>query len=68
MAKFAQFEIWEYNGGRWQFIASFVDFDLANVMARQRSYRVRLTKVLYGDGKVVGQEVLTEIGATRQRP
>ena len=68
MAMFVQYEIWENNGGKWEFIASFTDFDLANVMARQRSYRVRLMKVMYEDGEVAGQEVLTEIGATRQKP
>ncbi|MBZ5627656.1 MAG: hypothetical protein LAO06_02195 [Acidobacteriia bacterium] len=68
MARFVQFEIWENNGGKWEFIASFMDFDLAQVMARKRSYRVRLMHVVYQDGKVVGQEVLTEIGATRQEP
>ena len=68
MAQFAQFEIWENHGGRWEFVASFTDLDLANAIARQRSYRVRLMKVLYQDGRAVQQEVLTEIGATRQAP
>ncbi len=68
MAKFEQFEIWEFNSGKWEFIASFKDFEVANVMARRRSYRVRLMHVVYENGKPVQQEVLTEIGATRQEP
>ncbi len=68
MARFEQFEIWEFNGGKWEFIASFRDFEVANVMARRRTYRVRLMHVVYENGKPVEQEVLTEIGATRQEP
>ncbi len=68
MARFEQYEIWEFNSGRWEFIASFREFDVANVLARRRTYRVRLMRVVYEDGKPVQQEVLTEIGATRQEP
>jgi hypothetical protein len=68
MARFEQFEIWESNGGRWEFIASCKDFDIAHVMARKRSYRVRLMHVVYENGKAVEQEALTEIGATREEP
>ncbi len=68
MARFEQFEIWEFNAGRWEFIASFKDFDVANVMARRRTYRVRLMHVVYENGKAVEQQVLTDIGATRQEP
>ena len=68
MARFEQFEIWEFNHGRWDFTASFSDFDVAHVMASKRRYRVRLMLVVYEDGKAVDQEILTEIGATRDEP
>ncbi len=68
MARFEQFEICEFNHGRWEFIASFKDFDVAQVMAGKRSYRVRLTRVAYENGKAVEREVLTEIGTTREQP
>jgi hypothetical protein len=68
MSRFEQFEIWEFNGGRWEFIASFRNFEVASVLARRRSYRVRLLHVTYEDGKAVAQEVLAEIGETRQEP
>jgi hypothetical protein len=68
MARFEQFEIWEFNRGRWDFIASFKDFDVAHVMASKRRYRVRLMQVVYEDGKAVDQQVLSEIGATRDEP
>ena len=68
MTRFEQFEIWEFNRGRWDFTASFGDFDVAQAMARKRSYRVRLMHVVYEDGKAVDQQVLSEIGATRDEP
>lgn len=68
MSRWEQFEIWEYNGGRWEFIAAFRDFDVANVMARRRTYRVRLMHVTYEAGTRVSEEVLAEIGETRQHP
>jgi hypothetical protein len=68
MARFEQFEVWEFNNGRWDFIASFKDFDVAHAMARTRRYRVRLMQVAYDNGKAVDQQVLTEIGATRDEP
>jgi hypothetical protein len=68
MARFEQYEVWEFNDDRWEMVASFRDLDLANAMARRRSYRVRLVRVTYEDGKTVQQEVLTDIGATREKP
>jgi hypothetical protein len=68
MAHFEQFEVWEFNHERWNFSASFRDFDVAYVMARKRSHRVRLMHVVYEDGNAVDQQVLTEIGATRDEP
>ncbi len=47
-------------------MASFADFDLANTLARRRTYRVRLMHVVYEEGKPVEQDVLAEIGATRE--
>ena len=65
MARFEQYEVWEFNNGKWQPIAAFHDFDIANVLAQRRSYRVRLIHVVYEDNKMVQQDVLSEIGATR---
>ena len=68
MARFEQFEIWEFNHERWEFVASFKDFDVAHAMARTRRYRVRLTHAVYENGKAVDQQILSEIGATREDP
>jgi len=67
VARHDQYEIWEFNGGRWEFVASFPDFDVAHTMARKRSYRARLVHVRYEEGKRMGEEILSEIGATRRR-
>ena len=68
MARFEQFEIWGYTQERWQFVASFRDFEVAKAMSQNRSYRVRMMRVVYDNGKAVEQEVLTEIGAMREQP
>ncbi len=54
--------------GRWEFVASFVEFDVAYAVAKNRSDRVRLLKVTYDNGAPVEQEVIAEVGATRDQP
>ncbi len=66
VARFEQFEVWQLNQDRWEFLASFQDFAVANAMARSRSHRVRLLRVVYEDAKPVEQDILAEIGATRR--
>jgi hypothetical protein len=68
MARFEQFEIWEFKKGRWQLAASFSDFEVAQVMALHRGCRVRVMQVIYEEGKPPQQQVLTDIGATRDEP
>ena len=68
MARFEQFEIWEHKEGRWDLVASFRDFDLAQAMSRNPSHRVRMMRAVYENGKLVEEEVLSEIGATRDQP
>ncbi len=68
MARFEQYEIWEFNHGRWEMAASFPDFELAKELVRQRHGRVRLLRVVYDDAKRINEEVLSEIGTTREKP
>ncbi len=68
MSRFEQYEIWEFNHGRWEFIASFREFEVANGLARRRTYRVRLMRVTYESGKPIEEQVLAETGATRLEP
>jgi hypothetical protein len=66
LERFDQYEVWEFNNGRWELIGAFREFDVANVLAHRRTYRVRLMHVVYENDKPVQRDVLTEIGATRQ--
>lgn len=68
MARYEQYEIWAMNSDKWELLASFANFEVANAMARNRSTRVRLIRATYEEGKPVEQEILAEVGATRQTP
>ena len=67
MAGWEQFEVWVREGGKWQMIAAFHDFDVASAVARNRSSEMRLIHAVYQNGKLVSQDVLAELGATRTR-
>jgi hypothetical protein len=56
------------NRERWEFVASFQDFEVAYSVAKNRNNRVRLLKVTYDGTTPVEQEVIAEVGATRQEP
>ncbi len=66
MARREQYEIWVQNGGKWEMIAFFKDFELASAMARNRTSRMRVVHATYEEGKLVGQDVLAELGSTRE--
>ena len=65
---FEQFEIWQMVDDRWDLVATFLNFDTANAIVRNRKECVRLLKVAYDNGAAVSQEVLAEVGSTRQEP
>jgi hypothetical protein len=67
MARFEQYEVWEFNHGKWEMIAAFREFDVANALVHHKRYRVRLVRAVYEGGKPVQQDILTEIGATRRQ-
>jgi len=70
MDRFEQFEIWATrpdNPSRWEMVAAFHDFEVASAVASRRGRRVRLVHSIYEEGKLVKQEVLAEVGDTRQR-
>lgn len=49
-------------------IASFRDLDVASAVASTRTSRVRLVRAVYEDGKRVGQDIIAEVGSTREHP
>jgi hypothetical protein len=68
MGRWEQFEVWTQNGEKWEFLGSFMHFDVAQAMAKNRPRRVRLIHAVYEDGKPVEQQILAEVGATRPHP
>lgn len=55
--------------GKWERIAWFLDFDLASVMARNRNARMRLIHAVYDErGKLIEQDIIADVGDTRQHP
>lgn len=55
-------------GGGWEMVASFRDFDVASALLRHRSARVRLVGAVYEDGRLVEQDIIAEVGSTREQP
>ena len=68
MATWEQYEIWVDNKGRWELVASFADFEVASAVFRNRTYRQRLIHAVYEEGKLSRQDIVAEVGSTRQEP
>ena len=66
MARVEQFEILVERNGRWEMVASFADFDVASAIFANRTYRQRLVHAVYEGGKLVQQDLLAEVGRTRE--
>lgn len=62
------YEIWVEEQGRWVLVAAFASFDVASAVVANRTYRQRLVHSVYQDGKLAQQEVLAEVGRTREAP
>jgi len=68
MARWEQYEIWVQNGVKWEMLACFPDFELASVVARGRTSKMKLMLVTYEDGTSVSKDVIAELGSTRVEP
>jgi len=63
MAKWKQYELWVQTGeSKWEMIGVFPTNDLATAVANTRSRRARVIEVLYDGSKLLGQEIIVEIG------
>ena len=62
------FEVWAEKSGKWEMVAAFADMDVAAAVARNYTYRMRLLHAVFEDGKRVEEQVLAELGTTRQKP
>ena len=68
MSRWDQFEVWVMTKGEWQQVGHFQDLDLASAVFRNRSYRQKLIHAVYEGETLVSQDVLAEIGRTRETP
>jgi hypothetical protein len=67
MAKWKQYELWVQTGeSKWEMIGVFPNTDLATAVANTRARRARVIEVLYDGSKLLGQEIIAEIGTGRQ--
>lgn len=67
MAKWKQYELWVQAGEKkWEMVGVFPDTDIPTSMAGTRRGRSRLIEVLYDDTKLLGQEIIAEIGLGRE--
>lgn len=65
MAHWEQFEIWQLKDNKWELLGAFPDLDLAKTMARSRTTKSRLVRAVYEDDKLIEQDVIADLGATR---
>jgi len=67
MAKWKQYELWvQTTENKWEIVGLFPNTELATAVANARGSRSRLIEVLYDGSKMLGQEIIAEIGNTRK--
>ena len=68
MIRQEQYEIWVQSGdSKWDMLGCFEDLTLAAIMARNHPARTRLICITFEHGKVISQELLTEMGFEPER-
>ena len=65
MARLEQFEVLQLHGEKWELVAAFQDLELATEVARNRRSNIRVVRVSYEDDKRVLEEILLDLGSTR---
>ncbi|HTK94166.1 MAG TPA: hypothetical protein VL382_00895 [Terriglobales bacterium] len=68
MAQWDQYELWSLSNGKWELVMWFHEFDVASAVMRTRTYRTRLIHAVYDGGQRIKEDVLAELGATREHP
>ena len=63
-----QYEVWSLKAGKWDLAAWFPDFEVASAVMRKRTYRTRLIHAVYEGNQRMKEDVLAELGATREHP
>jgi hypothetical protein len=63
MAKWKQYELWVQTAeNKWEMVGVFPDPLVPTAIARNRNTRCRLIEVQYDGSKLLGQEVIAELG------
>jgi hypothetical protein len=68
MPRWEQFEVWVMNQGKWEMVAHFNELDVASAVFKNRTYRQKLVHAVYEDGKMLQQDIIAEVGSTREEP
>jgi len=63
MAQWDQYELWSLSNGKWELVMWFHEFDVASAVMR-----TRLIHAVYDGGQRIKEDVLAELGATREHP
>jgi hypothetical protein len=67
MAKWKQYELWvQTSETKWEIVGVFPSTELATAVANARTARTRLIEVIYEGNKLMGQEIIAELGNTRK--
>jgi hypothetical protein len=67
MAKWKQYELWaQTTDNKWEIVGLFPSTELPTAVANARASRSRVIEVLYEGSKMLGQEIIAEIGNTRK--
>ena len=63
MAKWKQYELWVQTASeKWEMLGVFPNPEVPTALARTRNNRSRLIEVSYDGSKLLGQEVVAELG------
>lgn len=65
MAHLEQFEVLQLQNEKWELVAAFRELELATEVARNRRSNVRVVRAGYEDGKKISEEILLDLGSTR---
>ena len=68
MSRWEQYEVWVLTKGKWEVVAHFSDMEVASAVFRNRTYRQKLVHAVYEDGNRVSEDVMAEVGRTREEP
>jgi hypothetical protein len=62
------YEVWADKSGKWELIGAFLSLDVASAVARNYTYRVKLIHATFEDGKRIEEQLLAQLGSTREEP